>query len=147
MHAAVPLVPVTEAFDAVAESTVKVPVCPQLGQLGRTFVESQETASGHLRAYFDQPLMFSRFLAAERLLQDGGMDEAKRAEVLGALGSPSSVDGWATTGHRNCRRTGTASLDEPAGVLSRTGKAELNAGPIRPAVEVGVESIDSTSTP
>jgi hypothetical protein len=36
--------------------------------VGRTFVRSQETAAAHLRSYFDQPLEFSRYLAAERLL-------------------------------------------------------------------------------
>ncbi|MGW4791183.1 helix-turn-helix domain-containing protein [Nonomuraea sp. NPDC004297] len=36
--------------------------------IGRTFVRSQETAATHLRSYFDQPLEFSRYLAAERLL-------------------------------------------------------------------------------
>lgn len=38
------------------------------GYIGRTFVRSQESAAAHLRAYFDQPLEFSRFLAVERLL-------------------------------------------------------------------------------
>ncbi|MEV4166774.1 TRADD-N-associated membrane domain-containing protein [Nonomuraea dietziae] len=36
--------------------------------IGRTFVRSQETAASHLRAYFNQPLEFSRYLAAERFL-------------------------------------------------------------------------------
>jgi hypothetical protein len=36
--------------------------------IGRTFIRSQESAAEHLRAYFDQPLEFSRYLAAERLL-------------------------------------------------------------------------------
>jgi hypothetical protein len=36
--------------------------------IGRTFVRSQESSAQHLRAYFDQPLDFSRYLAAERLL-------------------------------------------------------------------------------
>lgn len=38
------------------------------GYIGRTFIRSQETAARYLRAYFDQPLAFSRYLAAERLL-------------------------------------------------------------------------------
>lgn len=38
------------------------------GYISRTFVRSQETSAKHLRAYFDQPLEFSRYLAAERLL-------------------------------------------------------------------------------
>ncbi|MFE2423623.1 hypothetical protein [Streptomyces hokutonensis] len=55
------------------------------GYVSRTFVKSQETAAGHLRAYFDQPLALSRYLAAERLLRDSGMGAEKRAEVLAAL--------------------------------------------------------------
>ncbi|MER6979866.1 hypothetical protein [Streptomyces carpinensis] len=56
------------------------------GYVSRTFVKSQEAAASHFRASFDQPLAFSRILAAERwLLQDSGMDQAKRSEVLGAL--------------------------------------------------------------
>jgi hypothetical protein len=55
------------------------------GYVSRTFLKSQETASGHLRAYFDQPLAFSRYLAAERLLSGGGLRGEKRAEVLAAL--------------------------------------------------------------
>jgi hypothetical protein len=38
------------------------------GYISRTFIRSQETSAKHLRAYFDQPLEFSRYLAAERLL-------------------------------------------------------------------------------
>jgi hypothetical protein len=38
--------------------------------IGKTFIRSQESAADHLRAYFDQPLELSRYLAAERLLAD-----------------------------------------------------------------------------
>ncbi|MGR6921163.1 TRADD-N-associated membrane domain-containing protein [[Actinomadura] parvosata] len=38
--------------------------------LSRTFVRSQESAASHLRAYFGQPLEFSRYLAAERLASE-----------------------------------------------------------------------------
>ncbi|MET9088978.1 hypothetical protein ABZX77_45080 [Streptomyces sp. NPDC004237] len=55
------------------------------GYVSRTFVKSQESASEHLRAYFDQPLAFSRYLAAERLLSAGGLEGEKRTEVLAAL--------------------------------------------------------------
>jgi hypothetical protein len=37
--------------------------------IGRTFIRSQENAAQHLRSYFSQPLQFSRYLAAERLLE------------------------------------------------------------------------------
>ncbi|MEV1248144.1 hypothetical protein ACIBO2_54685 [Nonomuraea sp. NPDC050022] len=36
--------------------------------ISRTFVRSQESSAAHLRSYFGQPLEFSRYLAAERLL-------------------------------------------------------------------------------
>ncbi|MFJ2728763.1 hypothetical protein [Streptomyces collinus] len=55
------------------------------GYVSRTFIRSQESAAGHLRAYFDQPLEFSRHLAAERLMADSGLSDEKRAEVLSLL--------------------------------------------------------------
>jgi hypothetical protein len=55
------------------------------GYVSRTFIRSQETAAGHLRAYFDQPLEFSRYLAAERLITDAGLSNEKRAEILNLL--------------------------------------------------------------
>ncbi|MFG2281186.1 hypothetical protein ACGFNQ_21135 [Streptomyces asoensis] len=55
------------------------------GYVSRTFIRSQETAAGHLRAYFDQPLEFSRYLAAERLMADADLSEERRAEVVSLL--------------------------------------------------------------
>ncbi|MGC9540010.1 hypothetical protein [Streptomyces sp. UG1] len=55
------------------------------GYVSRTFVRSQEISAGHLRAYFDQPLEFSRYLAAERLIADVDMSREQRAAVLGEL--------------------------------------------------------------
>ncbi|GAA2507983.1 hypothetical protein GCM10010406_50710 [Streptomyces thermolineatus] len=55
------------------------------GYVSHTFVRSQESAAAHLRSYFDQPLEFARYLAAERLIQDSELDSAQRAEVLTAL--------------------------------------------------------------
>jgi len=55
------------------------------GYVSRTFIRSQEAAAGHLRAYFDQPLEFSRYLAAERLVTDAGLSEERRAEILSVL--------------------------------------------------------------
>lgn len=55
------------------------------GFVSRTFVKSQETAAAHLRAYFDQPLEFSRYLAVERLVADAGLTSEQRAEVLTAV--------------------------------------------------------------
>ncbi|WP_329431102.1 hypothetical protein OG339_48935 (plasmid) [Streptosporangium sp. NBC_01495] len=54
--------------------------------IGRTFVRSQESAAGHLRAYFDQPLEFSRYLAAERLLEAmDALEPEQRAAIAGDL--------------------------------------------------------------
>ncbi|MCM3301460.1 hypothetical protein M4D73_25055 [Streptomyces pseudogriseolus] len=55
------------------------------GFISKTFVKSQQTAAEHLKAYFDQPLEFSRYLAAERLLTDANLPDEKRAEVVAAL--------------------------------------------------------------
>lgn len=53
--------------------------------ISRTFVRSHEVTSGHLRAYFEQPVALSRYLAAERLIADAGLSEERRAEVLAAV--------------------------------------------------------------
>ncbi|MFF9307091.1 hypothetical protein [Streptomyces sp. NPDC014777] len=55
------------------------------GFISKTFVKSQQTAAEHLKAYFDQPLEFSRYLAAERLLADAGLPDEQRAAVVAQL--------------------------------------------------------------
>ncbi|WP_159073623.1 TRADD-N-associated membrane domain-containing protein [Streptomyces sp. RTd22] len=55
------------------------------GFISKTFVKSQQSAADHLKAYFDQPLEFSRYLAAERLLADAGLPDEKRADVVSVL--------------------------------------------------------------
>ncbi|MGA5599623.1 TRADD-N-associated membrane domain-containing protein [Streptomyces griseoincarnatus] len=55
------------------------------GFISKTFVKSQQSAAEHLKAYFDQPLEFSRYLAAERLLADANLPDEQRAEVVAAL--------------------------------------------------------------
>ena len=56
------------------------------GYISRTFVRSQEAAASHLRAYFDQPLEFSRYLAAERLLSNNAnLPPDKQAAILTIL--------------------------------------------------------------
>ncbi|MGW6008743.1 TRADD-N-associated membrane domain-containing protein [Streptomyces sp. NPDC055210] len=55
------------------------------GFVSRTFIRSQEASAQHLRAYFDQPLEFSRYLAAERLMADSQLSEEHRAEILSNL--------------------------------------------------------------
>jgi hypothetical protein len=52
------------------------------GYIGRTFIRSQETAARYLRAYFDQPLAFSRYLAAERLLSSQSDVKAQERDAL-----------------------------------------------------------------
>ncbi|MFD9503918.1 hypothetical protein [Streptomyces sp. NPDC060035] len=55
------------------------------GFVSRTFIRSQESAAAHLQRYFDQPLEFSRYLAAERLIVDSELTSEQRAEVLTVL--------------------------------------------------------------
>jgi MFS family permease len=50
--------------------------------IGSTFMRSQETAADQLRAYFAQPLEFSRFLAAERLLSKLDHESRARATTI-----------------------------------------------------------------
>jgi hypothetical protein len=53
------------------------------GYIGRTFVRSQESAASNLRAYFDQPLEFSKYLAAERLLASAAeLNPDSRASIV-----------------------------------------------------------------
>jgi hypothetical protein len=55
--------------------------------IGATFMRLQENATSQLRAYFAQPLEFSRFLAAERLLDklDAGDRPAATQVIIAAL--------------------------------------------------------------
>ena len=54
--------------------------------IGKTFIRSQESAASHLRAYFDQPLELSRYLAAERLLADAkDLKPEQHAAIISAL--------------------------------------------------------------
>ncbi|MFC8724298.1 hypothetical protein [Streptomyces bacillaris] len=55
------------------------------GYVAKTFIRSQEAAATHLRSYFDQPLELSRYLAAERLVADGGLTQEQRGDILSAL--------------------------------------------------------------
>ncbi|MFF4146920.1 hypothetical protein ACFY0A_37600 [Streptomyces sp. NPDC001698] len=73
------------------------------GFISRTFVKSQEAAAAHLRAYFDQPLEFSRYLAAERMIADAGLTQEQRAAVVTSLvhsmvSGPGAVPGSGETG-------------------------------------------------
>lgn len=83
---------------AITTATLGAVSAALAGYIGRTFVRSQESAAEHLRAYFDQPLEFSRYLAAERLLASGpDLDSEQRARILTAvvqaiLASPSPAE-------------------------------------------------------
>jgi hypothetical protein len=65
--------------------------------IGKTFIRSQESAASHLRAYFDQPLELSRYLAAERLLADAkDLTPEQRAAIVSSL-----VQSIATAGQQD----------------------------------------------
>ncbi|MFI6909765.1 hypothetical protein ACIBKY_51480 [Nonomuraea sp. NPDC050394] len=55
--------------------------------VGRTFVRSQESTASHLRAYFNQPLEFSRYLATERFYTAAlkELPDEHRAELAGQV--------------------------------------------------------------
>jgi hypothetical protein len=73
--------------------------------IGKTFIRSQESAASHLRAYFDQPLELSRYLAAERLLADAAdLTAEQRAAIVSSL-----VQSIATAG----RQDGNAKETKP----------------------------------
>ncbi|MFI0242552.1 hypothetical protein [Streptomyces sp. NPDC016845] len=55
------------------------------GFVSRTFIRSQEAAAAHLQRYFDQPLEFSRYLAAERLINDADLTREERAAAVAKL--------------------------------------------------------------
>jgi hypothetical protein len=55
------------------------------GYVSSTFVRSQESSAAHLRAYFDQPLEFSRYLAAERLVADAQLSNEERVQLLASV--------------------------------------------------------------
>lgn len=62
--------------------------------IGATFMKSQDTASTQLREYFHQPLDFSKYLAAERLLEQLGESERPAAIqkiIESMVGTPSST--------------------------------------------------------
>lgn len=52
------------------------------GYIARTFIKSQEMTSAALHRYFEEPLVLSRYLAAERLVRDAGLSEEHQAELL-----------------------------------------------------------------
>jgi hypothetical protein len=82
--------------------------------IGKTFIRSQESAASHLRAYFDQPLELSRYLAAERLLADAKeLSPEQRAAILTSL-----VQSIAGAGHDDAK-SGKPAGRQPRGRASR----------------------------
>ncbi|MFG2956329.1 hypothetical protein ACGF5O_21730 [Streptomyces sp. NPDC048291] len=75
----------TTTAASVVSGALGITAAGLAGYVSRTFVRSQEISAGHLRAYFDQPLEFSRYLAAERLIADVDMSHDQRAAILGGL--------------------------------------------------------------
>lgn len=70
-------------MSAVAAAVVGVGGGGMSAYVSATFIRSQEAASAQMRAYFSQPLDYSRTLAAERLIADlPGGPERDRALVL-----------------------------------------------------------------
>jgi hypothetical protein len=63
------------------------------GYIGTTFMRSQETAAAQLIAYFIQPLEFSKYLAAERLVAslDGESRTAAMTAIISAIASAPAV--------------------------------------------------------
>lgn len=55
------------------------------GYIAKTFIRSQEMTSQALHRYFEEPLVLSRYLAAERLVRDAGISEQQRADLLHSI--------------------------------------------------------------
>jgi hypothetical protein len=70
---------------AIATSLVGASAAALGGYVSQTFIRTQEGSAAHLRAYFQQPLEFSKYLAAERLLEDLNADERAAATSAVAL--------------------------------------------------------------
>jgi hypothetical protein len=81
------------------------------GYISKTLIRSQESAAGHLRAYFDQPLELSRYLAAERLLADAKeLTPDQRAAILTSLVQSIATAGQPDDTTRDGRPTGRQRL-------------------------------------
>ncbi|MGW4393102.1 hypothetical protein [Streptomyces sp. NPDC004685] len=81
--------------------------------MSRTFVRSQEAAANHLRPYLDQPLEFSRNLAAERLVAESRLTEEQRAKVvtelaMAVIAGPTSPAGDTANGAQGEARSPSA---------------------------------------
>lgn len=89
---------------AITTGTLGAVSAALAGYIGRTFVRSQESAADHLRAYFDQPLEFSKYLAAERLLAGGpDLDGDQRTTIITAVIQAMLIPGSYPKGAKNGR--------------------------------------------
>jgi Cyanobacterial TRADD-N associated 2-Transmembrane domain len=81
------------------------------GYIGATFIKSQETATTQLREYFLQPLEFSKYLAAERLVSTLSDQDrsAAVAQIIGAITRNSGPDSSAPAPSPADRRGSAAS--------------------------------------
>lgn len=70
---------------AVAAGSLGAVAAGLAGYIAHTFVRSQEAAAAHLRTYFDQPVEFSRYLAAERLVAESTLTPQQREELVAVL--------------------------------------------------------------
>jgi hypothetical protein len=70
---------------AVAAGSLGAVAAGLAGYVARTFVRSQEVAATHLRTYFDQPVEFSRYLAAERLVAEATLSAHQREKLVAVL--------------------------------------------------------------
>ncbi|MFC5831788.1 TRADD-N-associated membrane domain-containing protein [Nonomuraea insulae] len=91
------------------------------GYIGRTFIRSQESAASHLHAYFDQPVKFSRYLAAERLIAEMmALQPEQRAaisgELLRTIIAPDVFSGTSSSGGTSPPPVPAPSVPPPSGM-------------------------------
>jgi hypothetical protein len=77
---------------AIATGVLVAVSAAPAGYISRTFVRSQEAAAANLHAYFGQPLEFSRYLAAERLVAASKeLNPEQRARITTVLAQTIAV--------------------------------------------------------
>ncbi|CCH34780.1 hypothetical protein ABZ816_29525 [Actinosynnema sp. NPDC047251] len=79
---------------AIAAGAIGTAGAGLAGYLGKTFLRTQEKTSNQLQSYFGQPLVFSQYLAAERLLDmlDGEQKAESVQDLIRSMASPNSLD-------------------------------------------------------
>jgi hypothetical protein len=103
------------------------------GYISKTLIRSQESAASHLRAYFDQPLELSRYLAAERLLADAkDLTSQQRAAIVSSL-----VEAIATAGQQD----GNAKDAKPGFTPARSRQIGLPGGAAYSGTKVALTAL------